>query len=42
MPQTIIIWKQRPRMQMGGGNGNGGQAAEALLDQYGTDLNCPC
>ena len=27
-----------PRMQMGGGNGNGGQGGRSLLDQYGTDL----
>ena len=27
-----------PRMQMGGGNGNGGQGDRSLLDQYGTDL----
>lgn len=27
-----------PRMQMGGGAGNGGQGGKSLLDQYGTDL----
>ena len=27
-----------PRMQMGGGNGNGNQGGKSLLDQYGTDL----
>ena len=27
-----------PRMQMGGGNGNGGQGGRSLLVQYGTDL----
>ena len=27
-----------PRMQMGGGNGNGGQGGRSLLDQYGTNL----
>ena len=27
-----------PRMQVGGGNGNGGQGGRSLLDQYGTDL----
>lgn len=27
-----------PRMQMGGGAGNGGQGGKNLLDQYGTDL----
>lgn len=27
-----------PRMQMGGGVGNGGQGGRSLLDQYGTDL----
>ncbi|RGW81097.1 ATP-dependent Clp protease ATP-binding subunit [Lactobacillus amylovorus] len=27
-----------PRMQTGGGNGNGGQGGRSLLDQYGTDL----
>ncbi|MDB6236679.1 ATP-dependent Clp protease ATP-binding subunit [Lactobacillus amylovorus] len=27
-----------PRMQMDGGNGNGGQGGRSLLDQYGTDL----
>ena len=27
-----------PRMQMGGGNGNGAQGGRSLLDQYGTDL----
>lgn len=27
-----------PRMQMGGGAGNGGQNGRSLLDQYGTDL----
>jgi ATP-dependent Clp protease ATP-binding subunit ClpE len=38
MPQQNNI-KDDPRMQMGGGNGNGGQmVAKILLDQYGTDL----
>ncbi|WP_278898050.1 ATP-dependent Clp protease ATP-binding subunit [Lactobacillus gallinarum] len=27
-----------PRMQIGGGNGNGNQGGKSLLDQYGTDL----
>ena len=27
-----------PKMQMGGGNGNGNQGGKSLLDQYGTDL----
>lgn len=27
-----------PRMQMGGGAGNGGQGGKSLLDHYGTDL----
>ena len=32
------IGNNDPRMQMGGGNGNGGQGGRSLLDQYGTDL----
>lgn len=32
------MWGEGPRMQMGGGAGNGGQGGKSLLDQYGTDL----